>query len=42
MGEGTYVWRKTRPPGKGWQLVAVKDGGYWMDKLWYRAEPVSR
>lgn len=41
MSEGTYIWRPTRPFGKGWTLVAIKNGGHWVNRLWWRAEGVS-
>ena len=41
MNEGTYIWRRTRPPGKGWTLLAVNNGWHWINRLWYRAEDVD-
>jgi hypothetical protein len=28
-----YLWSRKRP-GPDWELVAVKDGGYWENRLW--------
>lgn len=36
MGEGIYQRAPTRPPGRGWKLMAVEDGGHWDNKLWFR------
>jgi hypothetical protein len=32
-----YLWSRKRP-GPDWELVAVKDGGYWRDCLWRKEE----
>lgn len=34
---GLYLWAPKRP-GPEWTLIAVKDGGYWRDCLWYRVD----
>jgi len=39
MGEGEYLWSKSRPKGAGWVRIAVKSGGSggWLNRLWWRA-----
>jgi hypothetical protein len=32
-----YLWSSKRP-GPDWKLVAVRDGGYWENRLWRKEE----
>lgn len=36
MDEGMYQRSPTKPPGRGWRLMAVEEGGYWDNRLWFR------